>query len=160
MTNRKVLNCPCCGSTATVKPHLVEAWSGWWTASVNCDSCSLQLIGGGDTSEDAVEDAINGWNRRAAVTDEQFAKALSDGRTWVCVEEALESDALTPIKGFTRNDIFRDAMHEYGEWMDKATALMRDMWTTTTWEYGMTDEYRNELRRRLEEFGIGDDDDD
>lgn len=171
MTNRKVLNCPCCGSTATVEPHLIEAgctigeqtWPDWWTASVNCDSCALQFVGGGDTEEEAVEDALEGWNRRAAVTDEQFAKALSDGRTWVCVEEALESDAITPIKGFTRNDIFRDAMHEYGEWMEKATALMRDLWALTDEMFRLkvstSINTMAEFEERLEEFGIGGNDD-
>ena len=76
MTDNKPLNCPCCGSTATVEPHLIEAgvftddqtWPAWWTASVNCDSCALQFIGGGDTEEEAVEDALEGWNRRMAVS--------------------------------------------------------------------------------------------
>lgn len=167
MIDNKPLNCPCCGSTATVEPHLIEAgctigeqtWPDWWTSSVNCDKCALQFIGGGDTEEEAVEDALEGWNRRAAVTDEQFAKALSDGRTWVCVEEALESDALTPIKGFTRNDIYRDAMHEYGEWMDKATALMRDLWATVKRLYIGDGEHLEGYAERLEEFGVGGNDD-
>ena len=156
------LPCPCCGSAATVESHLIEAgltvgdqtWADWWTASVNCTSCALQFIGGGDTEEEAVEDALKGWNTRAATTAQQFAWAVHDGRTWVCVEAAMESDALKPIPGFTRDSIYRDSMREYGEWMRKAEALMRDIWTTTTWEYGMTDEYRDELRKRLEEFEI------
>jgi hypothetical protein len=78
MADKKPLNCPCCGSTATVEPHLIEAgfvnkdgqtWPDWWTASVNCDDihehgCSLQLIAGGDTKEGAVEAAVRLWNRR------------------------------------------------------------------------------------------------
>jgi hypothetical protein len=171
MTDSKPLNCPCCGSTATVEPHLIDAgctigeqtWPDWWTASVNCDKCALQFVGGGDTEEEAVEDALDGWNRRAAVTDEQFARAIHDGRTWVCVEEALESDALTPIKGFTRNDIFRDAMHEYGEWMERATKLMRDLWALTDemfrFKVSPSINTMAEFEERLEEFGVGGNDD-
>lgn len=168
MAYRKPLNCPCCGSTATVEPHLIEAggrignevWTDWWTASVNCDSCPLQFVGGGDTEEDAVEDALKGWNRRTAVTDEQFAYAVHDGRAWVCVEGALESDELKPIPGFTRDSIYRDSTQEYGEWMEKATALMRDLskripWSAAfydeTWHRSPTDEV---LAERLGEFGI------
>ena len=73
MTDRKPLPCPCCGSAATVEPHLIEAgctvgdqiWTDWWTASVNCTSCPLQFIAGGDTEEEAVRNAVEGWNRRA-----------------------------------------------------------------------------------------------
>ena len=162
MANSKPINCPCCGSAATVESHLIEAgctvgdqtWTDWWTASVNCTSCALQFIGGGDTEEEAVEDALKGWNTRAATTAQQFAWAVHDGRTWVCVEAAMESDALKPIPGFTRDSIYRDSMAEYGEWIRKATELMRDIWTATAWEYGMTDKHRDGLRRRLEEFGI------
>ncbi len=167
MTNRKPLNCPCCGSTATVEPHLIEAgctigeqtWPDWWTASVNCDSCALQFVGGGDTEEEAVEDALDGWNKRAATTDQQFAMAVHDGRTWVCVEGAMESDVLKPIPGFTRDSVYRDSMQEYGEWMEKATALMRDMWGWV-WESGIKADEFDAMAERLREFGIRDDDDD
>lgn len=131
------LSCPCCGSAATVEPHLIECraevgdmvWPDWWTASVNCTSCALQFVGGGDTEEEAVEDALKGWNTRAATTAQQFAWAVHDGRTWVCVEAAMESDALKPIPGFTRDSIYVDSMREYGEWMEKATDLMRDLYS-------------------------------
>ena len=159
-----LMPCPCCGSAATVEPHLIEAgctvgdqtWADWWTASVNCDSCALQFVGGGDTEEEAVDDALRGWNMRAATTDQQFAWAVHDGRTWVCAEAALESDALKPIPGFTRDSIYRDSMAECGEWMGKATDLMRDM-------YALLDEtcdtyYEPDFHaigERLREFGIG-----
>lgn len=179
MKRGEPLNCPCCGSTATVEPHLIEAgctagdqvWADWWTASVNCTSCALQFVGGGDTEEEAVEDALKGWNTRAATTAQQFAWAVHDGRTWVCVEAATESDALKPIPGFTRDSIYRDSMQEYGEWMEKAMTLMLDMYEfmgTPSWceerceltaecdgqIYEVDCLMRGVFAERLREFGI------
>jgi hypothetical protein len=115
------------------------------------DGCGFAVFYDKDSTWDELHER---WNRRAAVTDHDFAMAVHDGRTWVCVEGALESDALKPIDGFTRDSIYRDSMQEYGEWMEKATALIRDLWTAITWMHGMGDAKRDELRRRLEEFGI------
>lgn len=98
MTDNKPLNCPCCGSTATVEPHLIEAgvftddqtWPAWWTASVNCDSCALQFIGGGDTEGEAVEDALEGWNRRMAVSSVYTETLKAElGKAMVLMREML-----------------------------------------------------------------------
>ena len=134
--------CPFCGGEARLVEDSGVAF-GW------CPMCNVKTRPSTDKRV-----AVERWNTRVAVTDHDFALAVHDGRTWVCVEAAIESDALKPIPGFTRDSIYRDSMAEYGEWMGKATELMRDIWTTTTWEYGMTDEHRDGLRRRLEEFGI------
>ena len=96
MSGEKPLECPCCGSAATVEPHLIEAgytvgdqtWTDWWTASVNCTSCPLQFIAGGDTEEEAVRNAVEGWNRR--VTDRDFAMAVHDGNLWGKCSECTE----------------------------------------------------------------------
>ena len=166
MPDSRLINCPCCGSTATVNTNCIEM--GWYTASVNCDGihdnmCSLQLIAGGDTEEDAVEAAIELWNRRAAVAGEQFAIAVHDGRTWVCVEDALASDAMKPIKGFTRDSLYRHSMREYIEWMERATKLMRDLWALTDemfrFKVSPSINTMAEFEERLEEFGIGGNDD-
>ena len=93
--------------------------------------------------------------RDPAVTDEQFAYAVHDGKAWVCVGRALESDELKPIPGFTRDSIYRDSMREHGEWMERATALMRDMHALlgeTCDEYYANDYHA--LGERLREFGI------
>ena len=37
--------------------------------------------------EDSVKKAVAAWNARAAVTDEQFAMAVHDGRAWQVVRE-------------------------------------------------------------------------
>lgn len=128
MTDSKPLNCPCCGSAATVGPHLIEAgctigeqtWPDWWTASVNCDKCALQFVGGGDTEEEAVEDALKGWNRRMAVSS--------------VYTETLKAE------------------------LKKAMELMRDMLDAFTANYGgymvRQTVNANGLKERLEEFGI------
>ena len=142
------LPCPGCGCYEVVHERLYLTD----IPVLSCgDGCGFAVFHGEDSTWDELHER---WNRRAAVTDHDFAMAVHDGRTWVCMEAAMESDALKPIPGFTRDSIYRDSMREYGEWIRKATELMRDIWTTTTWEYGMTDEHRDGLRRRLEEFGI------
>lgn len=128
MTDGKPLNCPCCGSTATVEPHLIEAgctiggqtWPDWWTASVNCDKCALQFVGGGDTEDEAVEDALEGWNRRMAVSS--------------VYTETLKAE------------------------LGKATTLMRDLWALTDemfrFKVSPSINTMAEFEERLEEFGI------
>ena len=161
-----LLPCPFCGGEVKLTTYRDEGWEikcenhDWSHATwehprkasdiaADLGMCSWGL------GEDAKAALIEAWNTRAAVTDHDFAMAAHDGRTWVCVEDALESDALTPIPGFTRNDIYRDAMSEYGEWMEKATDLMRDMWDA------MLDANPNGgvrdmglIEKRLREFGI------
>ena len=61
--------CPFCGSTATIDVRLIEP-PDWWSASAICDGiwsheCSCQMIAQGDTKDEAVDNLVKGWNRRA-----------------------------------------------------------------------------------------------
>lgn len=120
--------CPYCGCEMRVE---VYTYLGLWFRVVPTENhregCFLRGVQHRRFSSE--ESAIEAWNTRVAVTDRDFAMAVHDGRTWVCVEGALESDALKPIEGFTRDSIYRDSMAEYGEWMEKAVELMRDLWS-------------------------------
>ena len=77
--------CPFCGG----KPTFVHATSedignGYvcrTLAVISCDHCMFDMAGETD------EDAAAAWNARAAVTDEQFALAVHDGRAWQRVRE-------------------------------------------------------------------------
>lgn len=55
-------NCPFCGKPSFSYPTKIE--EGWWTCSIICSSCPAQIIGGGDTKEEAVINAEKLWNRR------------------------------------------------------------------------------------------------
>ena len=126
MTDSKPLNCPCCGSTATVEPHLIESgvftadktWPAWWTASVNCDSCALQFVGG-DTGEEAVEDALEGWNRRTAVSSvytetlkAEMKKATALMRDlWALTDEMFRFKASPSINTMAE---FEERLEEFG----------------------------------------------
>lgn len=74
--------CPFCGGDARIHSKvLAEGFdSGYWAV---CDEC-----GKGDTlPHESEEEAAAAWNDRAAVTDEQFALAVHDGRVWQVVRE-------------------------------------------------------------------------
>ena len=74
--------CPFCGGDARIHSKvLAEGFdSGYWAV---CDEC-----GKGDTlPHESEEEAEAAWNARAAVTDEQFAMAVHDGRVWQRVRE-------------------------------------------------------------------------
>lgn len=74
--------CPFCGGDARIHSKvLAEGFdSGYWAV---CDEC-----GKGDTlPHESKEEAAAAWNDRAAVTDEQFAMAVHDGRAWQAVRE-------------------------------------------------------------------------
>lgn len=79
--------CPFCGGEVRIHSKvLAEGFgSGYWAV---CDEC-----GKGDTlPHESEEEAAAAWNARAAVTDEQFAVAVHDGRAWQVVRtcEMLE----------------------------------------------------------------------
>lgn len=80
--------------------------------------------------------------------------------------EKLDDDKPFMIPGFTASWMYRDAMLEYAEWMEKATALMRDMRDALIgYECWLCSEQPEKAEwmqfdERLREFGIGDDNDD
>ena len=146
MGDPKLLPCPHCGQEA-----FVTASSDGYGVECRNLRCSMLVL---DEFDDE-EDAVDAWNERAATTEEQFAYAVHDGKTWVCVERALESDMMKPIPGFTRDSIYRDSMQEYCEWMEKATELMRDIWSTMSRFDGHDAPIDwSSLENRLGEFGI------
>lgn len=150
----KPMSCPFCGGEASVCLGVKMGDEDEYL--VQCDDC--YALSDQFYSEDA---AIGAWNKRTATTDEQFARAVHDGKLWVCVERALGSDELKPIPGFTRDGVYRDSMREYGEWMEKATALMRDMRDALIgYECWLCSEMPDKMEwarfdERLREFGIG-----
>lgn len=57
------------------------------TVVIGCDACEFCM------SEETDEEAVAAWNARAAVTDEQFAQAVHDGRAWHAVRKCRMSPA-------------------------------------------------------------------
>lgn len=74
--------CPLCGGEAMLIPADDES-----PAEVYCSCCWCSVIKS-DTAG-----AIATWNARAAVDDEQFARAIHDGRAWQAVRECCMSPA-------------------------------------------------------------------
>lgn len=78
----------------------------------------------------------------------------------------IDPDDLHAVPCYTPNWIVRQNMLEYAEWMEKATALMRDMRDALIgYECWLCLEQPEKAEwmqfdERLREFGIGDDDDD
>lgn len=88
MEQESLKPCPFCGGEA-------EAWEyedeqdvfdpislGWIDSRcityhcVGCESCEIEV------SRLSKDDAMTAWNARAAVDDEQFARAVHDGEAW------------------------------------------------------------------------------
>ena len=75
--------CPFCGGEA--RAFRCEE-SG--TLDVQCQQCgAIPFIGSRTSEKKTMADVIAAWNARAAVTDEQFAMAVHDGRAWQAVRE-------------------------------------------------------------------------
>lgn len=70
--------CPFCGGEAELSRglHNYDAWGVW------CPTCKVST-GAYYLKKD---DAAAVWNKRAAVTDEQFSIAVHDGRMWKAVD--------------------------------------------------------------------------
>lgn len=77
--------CPFCGGEA--RAFRCEE-SG--TFDVQCQQCgAIPFIGSRTSEKKTMADVIAAWNARAAVTDEQFAMAVHDGRAWQRVRECV-----------------------------------------------------------------------
>lgn len=73
--------CPFCGGEATFAAHATAEEMDYGIicrtmAVIGCDACEFCMSGETD------EETVAKWNARAAVTDEQFAVAVHDGRVW------------------------------------------------------------------------------
>lgn len=75
----------------------------------------------------------------------------------------IDPDELFSVPGFTPDWVYQDTMREYVEWMEKATKLMRDLWALTDemfrFKVSPSIDTMAEFEERLEEFGIGGNDD-
>lgn len=75
----------------------------------------------------------------------------------------IDPDELFSVPGFTPDWVYQDTMREYIEWMEKAKALMRDLWALTDEMFRLkvstSINTMAEFEERLEEFGIGGNDD-
>ena len=70
--------CPFCGGEA--RAFRCEE-SG--TFDVQCQQCgAIPFIGSRTSERKTMADVIAAWTARAAVTDEQFSRAVHDGRVW------------------------------------------------------------------------------
>lgn len=73
--------CPCCGNTHLETTANVNESSNLGRCGAVWCECGLHM------SARSLEEAMARWNARAAVTDEQFALAVHDGRAWQRVRE-------------------------------------------------------------------------
>lgn len=106
--------CPFCGGDARIHSKvLAEGFdSGYWAV---CDEC-----GKGDTlPHESEEEAAAAWNARAAVTDEQFAMAVHDGRALQRVREChMVSVSLYDEEGVDGIECDECGWSDVHEWYD------------------------------------------
>lgn len=75
--------CPLCGG-----PVLIHRRTDGQVDGIVCDECLLTLEAVDVYPEwHTLDELVLRWNARAAVTDEQFAQAVHDGRAWQVVRE-------------------------------------------------------------------------
>lgn len=87
--SEELKTCPFCGGEA--RAFRCEE-SG--TFDVQCQQCgAIPFIGSRTSEKKTMADVIAAWNSRAAVTDEQFAQAVHDGRVWQVARECRMSPA-------------------------------------------------------------------
>lgn len=85
-TSEELKPCPCCGSThLETTANVNESNNLGRCGAVWCE-CGLHM------SARSLEEAMARWNARAAVTDEQFAMDVHDGRAWQAVRECRITD--------------------------------------------------------------------
>lgn len=64
--------------------------------------------------------------------------------------ERIDMEKLTPIEGFTRNDLYRHTMYEYVRWMGKACSLIADLYRQLLNAYDPKE--LEDFAERVEEF--------
>ena len=83
--------CPLCGGEVRIHRSTDGQVDG-----IVCDECLLTLEAVNILPEwHTLDELVQRWSARAAVTDEQFARAIHDGAVWQVVREcrfALEED--------------------------------------------------------------------
>lgn len=94
----KLLPCPLCGCGEIVE-YEPPGWPGGWTIACAACACSVARY---DRNE-----SRKSWNTRVAVTDEQFAQAVHDGRAWEPVRTCRNTDAVPDDGGFYPSPHFR-----------------------------------------------------
>lgn len=108
--------CPFCGSESA--PHVTDCIETMVCHNIaECDDETLfwvtcSVLRGGCGAEAGYvrtkSEAVSAWNARAAVTDEQFAMAVHDGRAWQAVRECRNENAREPMAGaFEVGGVFR-----------------------------------------------------
>ena len=62
MSNMKIMNCPCCSSSAHLETMKVRKG---WEANICCNDCGLNIHTiTFDTEEEAINNAVEKWNKR------------------------------------------------------------------------------------------------
>ena len=83
MEQESMKPCPLCGGEVRIHRRTDGQVDG-----IVCDECLLTLEAVDVYPEwHTLDELVRRWNARAAVTDEQFAMAVHDGRAWRAVRE-------------------------------------------------------------------------
>ena len=70
----KIKECPFCTDGGELEVHATRICEEWYTASVLCNQCGVQMIRGGDNEQEAKDYVIQAWNTRAEHTCTPTAK--------------------------------------------------------------------------------------
>lgn len=103
--------CPFCGGEASMQRFNVSTTPG----RIICQ-CGIELRA---VKGQSVEDIVEQWNTRAAVTDEQFAMAVHDGRALQRVREChMVSVSLYDEEGVDGIECDECGWSDVHEWYD------------------------------------------
>ena len=176
----ELLPCPFCGGEA-------HHFGGAGQHCIRCSKCGktnermlFEKMGAVTcyTAFDTAEEAYADWNRRAAVTDYDFAMAVHDGNLWGKCSECTDRDEYAEMVREQREsirslEIQLDAITDFAKLTqadcDHMEALVRDClklmgtWDRAEWEcsdvFSPSDEYEPEgnyaaLLDRAKEIGV------
>ena len=68
MSNLKLKPCPLCGGEAIIEEEELH-WDNYYSYTITCANCGVTISGEEETKEDAIESAIDQWNRRTCTPD-------------------------------------------------------------------------------------------